>query len=239
VNKAQRLLVAGTIAPSLRRASQDVKARKVGLLDSEGRVVGYTTLAHVQEALLRERHIELDVVEGVRPKKTMCKNCGKTIEVNKKHGLVPLMCSFEVGGCFRQKTCGEEGCDKKPSARAFDPCKVRNRKGGPWRCLRHSMSPEQQLEKGRKASETMQRVPASQRSERAHKRHKDMTVERRSEMRRKMSEKAYEREASMTPEQRSDRARKIASSMTPTQRAKRNRKISETKLAKRRKTNEP
>lgn len=91
-NKATRLAVAGIVAPHLRNQTGRVASRRVAKVDKDGNVVGYTTLAEVQEALLLMRQIELDVVDGVRPKEKMCRLCGRTFKV-RSGGIVPKLCS--------------------------------------------------------------------------------------------------------------------------------------------------
>lgn len=79
-NKATRLAVAGLVAPHLRDQSAKAARRRVAKVDKDGKVVGYTTLAEVQQALLHERKIELETVEGVEPKEFFCEECGRPFE---------------------------------------------------------------------------------------------------------------------------------------------------------------
>lgn len=105
MNKAQRLMVAAAVAPSLRRVPEEVKRRRVGRL-RDGVVVGYTTLGEVQEALLRARQIELEVSDECRPKENLCRNCGKTFRVGPR-GTVSILCPQ---GCNRR--CNVDGCKR-------------------------------------------------------------------------------------------------------------------------------
>ena len=75
--KAERLAVAGQVAPALRANVGEAKARRVAITDADGNVVGYRTLADVQTALLERQSIEIQVDDGVRPKTVMCGVCGK------------------------------------------------------------------------------------------------------------------------------------------------------------------
>lgn len=103
-SKAERLAVACAVAPTLRSQSDKTKSRRVARVDADGKVVGYTTLGEVQKALLRTREIELEVVDGVRPKEVICRACGKTVKV-RPQGPPPRVC---YGGC--RGACVECGC---------------------------------------------------------------------------------------------------------------------------------
>lgn len=81
MNKAQRLAVAGVVAPHLREQSDKAAKRRVARVDKDGNVVGYTTLAEVQRALLERQKIELEVIDGVRPKEIVCAQCGRADRV--------------------------------------------------------------------------------------------------------------------------------------------------------------
>lgn len=130
-NKAERLAVASVVAPSLRAAAEKTKARRVALVDKDGNVTGYTSLAKVQESLLRARELELAVGDGVRPKEVFCRRCGKTVKTNPKGGSLPSAC---IGGCDKQSTCGGSGCSKVPPKGAFHSREWEMRGGRPWMC---------------------------------------------------------------------------------------------------------
>lgn len=124
-SKAQRLAVAGALAPHLR--DQDGRAsRRVARVDPDGNVVGYTTLAEVQKALLRQREIELEVQDGVRPKEIICETCGRVDKVGKK-GAVPKCCAR-----CRAMHCADCSTALPPSAGT--PWAHRRRRGKPARC---------------------------------------------------------------------------------------------------------
>lgn len=74
-NKAERLAVAGAVAPSLRSGAERAKARRIAR-EKDGKVVGYTTLADVQRSLLERHKIEIAVTDGKRPKALICERCG-------------------------------------------------------------------------------------------------------------------------------------------------------------------
>lgn len=102
-SKAERLAVAGQIAPSLRAAPD----RRVALTDAEGSVTGYTTLKEVQRQLLERAKIELEV-EGRRPEHVLCKACGTFFRPKKQRGgCVPTFCNACKIGCPR---CARRKC---------------------------------------------------------------------------------------------------------------------------------
>lgn len=75
-SKADRLRVAGAVAPQLRGQTRRTACRRVGIVNADGVVVGYTSLADVQKALLERHRIEIDVVDGVTPSEIICEGCG-------------------------------------------------------------------------------------------------------------------------------------------------------------------
>lgn len=102
-NKAMRLAVAGAVAPHLREQHERASRRRVARVDAAGNVVAYTTLAEVQKALLEQRRIELEVVEGIKAKEFFCERCGHPTRVARRQ---------------RRKRCDRctflkcSGCDK-------------------------------------------------------------------------------------------------------------------------------
>lgn len=124
-NKAQRLAVAGLVAPVLRNRSIEAHKRRVGRLDRDGNVVGYTTLAKVQEALLLKKKIELEVQPDIHQKDVLCENCGKPVRLRHK--------------ATAQKRCDECAiltcsCGKKLPRNYSSPSFVAKRAGRPARC---------------------------------------------------------------------------------------------------------
>lgn len=93
MSKAERLLIAGSVASSVRSAADRNQFRRVTVVDRNdpSKIVGYTTLAKVQEAALETAKIEIAVDEGVRPKKIICRHCGRPTSVKQK-GMIPVMC---------------------------------------------------------------------------------------------------------------------------------------------------
>ena len=100
LNKAQRLALAGAVAPALRGATEKTRARRIALVGADGQVTGYTTLGEVQDALLAARGIELAVGLGALPDQALCKRCGKAIPV--AGSKIPLTCR---GGCQPDMKC--------------------------------------------------------------------------------------------------------------------------------------
>ncbi len=128
MNKRERLAVAGAVAPSLRTRNE----RRVALVNADGEVVRYTTVAEVQAAVLKRQGIEIAVEPGVRPKMVTCEQCGKPVAVSTKSGRLPKRCKSNCG-----KRCAEPGCEKRARSAAFTPYNVAKRNGRPWRCTKH------------------------------------------------------------------------------------------------------
>jgi hypothetical protein len=125
-NKAERLAVAGAVAPHLRSQAEQAAKRRVAKVDKDGNVVGYTTLAEVQKALLLTHKIEFDVVEGTRPIEIFCEKCGRPTKVPKKGGI-PKQC--------RKCACPQcVGCGSTMSYLHSTPSFVAKRKGAPPKC---------------------------------------------------------------------------------------------------------
>lgn len=128
MNKAQRLELAAAEAPLLRNASEKTLARRVALVDKDGKVTGYTSGREVLKGLAKANELEHVVQEGVRPKTVICKNCGKTAKTPNM-GPVPSTC----GQC--QATCATRGCSAIPPTGAFRPPAIRARGGSAWVCM--------------------------------------------------------------------------------------------------------
>lgn len=194
-NKAERLALAAAVAPTLRVNAGKAKSRRVAVVDKDGNVTGYRTLAEVQEALLAAEKIAIAVDDGVRPKEMTCKFCGKPFPLQYATGNVPTKC----GKCLK---CAE--CAAPLRRNAMQPSKVRARHGQPARCgscaAKHrnaGMTPEQRRDRARKAHAAL--TPAD-RSARARKGRASLTPEQRSEVGRKGA-------ASRDPEDRKETAR--------------------------------
>ena len=93
MRKVERLQVAGAVAPSLRVSAAKNRLRRVTVVDRNDptKVVGYTTLAQVQESALEAVKIEISVDDGIRPKKVICSRCGRLISVP-RDGHIPGIC---------------------------------------------------------------------------------------------------------------------------------------------------
>ena len=200
MNKAQRLAVAGVVAPFLRDQSAATTQRRVAVIPANlppdapwaENVKSYTTLAKAQQVQLERQRIEIEVVEGVRPKTVVCENCARTIQVA-RYGGIPRVCPRS--GCDPQTVCpgwGEtEGtCDAVPKKNSLNPSVVKARGGQPWRCK----------------SCAGRRILALD----------GLEVRR---------ERARRAQAAMTPESRSDRVRRAQAAMTPEQRARKALKV--------------
>jgi hypothetical protein len=90
--KLDALAVAGFAAPRLRVLPDSVRNRRIAKTDSDGNVIGYTTLGEVQKSLLRRMGIEFDVQPEARPTKVFCAVCGAPIVVKTKKGKLPTWC---------------------------------------------------------------------------------------------------------------------------------------------------
>lgn len=106
LNKSQTLALAGAIAPTVREQHAAASERRVALVDAEGNVVGYTTLAEVKRQILARAKIEFSVMNG-RPKKAFCEACGAVIQV-KRVGAAPTQCRK-----CRRAVCVDCGVDRK------------------------------------------------------------------------------------------------------------------------------
>lgn len=140
MNKATRLAIAGAVAPFLRGQGERAAKRTVYVTNSDGDIVRVISGAELQDGILKRAGIELAVADGVTPKAVICQFCGKTVSVPKGRARVPSACLYEDGGCYRQKTCAEDGCGAQPRRKSFQPALVKKRHGEPWRCKAHAPS---------------------------------------------------------------------------------------------------
>lgn len=114
--KAERLALAGAIAPVLRASAK--KARRIAVVDKDGNVTGYRTLGEVQEALLAAKKIELEVEESVRPPDRLCESCGLYFRIPMKVGGIPRFCSKCTRSGQMGGHCAEAGCNNLIQKRA-------------------------------------------------------------------------------------------------------------------------
>jgi hypothetical protein len=149
-SKAERLAVAGVIAPVLRESEGHARERRVALVNASGEVTGYSSVSEVRRSILLRARIELDVQPGSRPKKTVCERCGCLIRVGKT-GKSPrwhrscrprcIVCRAEFGRPGRAS--GKTGrcvscCKKKTPTRSCLGCgknlSITSVYGGSVRC---------------------------------------------------------------------------------------------------------
>ena len=222
-----RLRIGAATAASVRRAVEAPR-RKIHVVDRKtGKVTGFVSESDVARGALALHEIEFSTVEGVRPKRAICKACGRSFAVPKK-GLVPKICPEHA----KQKVCaGLEGpCPKGkvPGKHAFLPVHVGIRRGKPWRCgscstrkWQAAMTPQQRSEAMRKGNAAM---TPEQRSEAMRKANAAKTPAQRSERVRKAN-------ATRTPQQRSEATRKGNAAFTPERRSEIKRKAYATRRA--------
>jgi hypothetical protein len=84
--RAERLQIAGQVAPVLRRR----QPRKVTTLDAEGKPVRVVTDIDVAQAALDRLGIEIAVQPGKRPTMVLCKDCKRPRRV--LAGAMPIRC---------------------------------------------------------------------------------------------------------------------------------------------------
>jgi hypothetical protein len=107
-NKAERLAVAGVVAPALRGQAAETSKRRVARVDAAGNVVGYTTLAEVQAALVAKRGLEIQTVDGVRPSEALCERCGLPAKVRRASRVVGNVTRCERCTYLRCADCGKK-----------------------------------------------------------------------------------------------------------------------------------
>lgn len=96
MNKAERLAVAGAVAPYVREAAERTSQRRVALYNQHSpgqETTRYASLLDVQKGVLERAKIEIEVQPDVkRPKRTICTKCGKLAKPAYKVGRVPKLC---------------------------------------------------------------------------------------------------------------------------------------------------
>ena len=127
-SRAERLALAGAVAPTLRAAQE----RRIARVDADGNVVGYTTHKRLAESLLARQQIEIAVVEGVRPKTVMCEVCGLPAKVLKM-GVVSK---------------GHSRCKKRAAARKRHAANPENARAAARKC--RAANPEKKRAADRK-----------------------------------------------------------------------------------------
>lgn len=84
LSKAERLAIGGAVAPIVRTA----RARRITLVDKEGKPSGATTSIEVAKSLLARCEIEFSVQPGQRPEFVTCKRCGRPVKVGDNGRIV-------------------------------------------------------------------------------------------------------------------------------------------------------
>ena len=204
LTEIEKLRIAGYAAPRVRG---DV-GRPIKVVDRDGRVVRHTDSRELAETMHARAGIEFGVHLDAKPLMRSCSVCGRPFLMPKRAGGQPPK---RCPGCrtvhkpkgerkkraprapSTQTVCaGWDGpCpnEAKPGRGAFDPCRVTQRNGEPWRC---------RVCGGRK-----QAAHAGDRFSRAGKAGWAGTPEERSAHARAIHE-------AQTPEQRTERQRKAA-----------------------------
>lgn len=204
--------LAGYVAPIVRGTSETLLRRRVHTYDREtGEVTGEVTMRQVIGGLAEVTKLEIEVIDGKRPKHFACDGCGKVAKLAKT-GPVRKTCKACQSGCQTVCPCG---CGSVPPSHAFQS-RVVAKRGGPWVCRSTA---------ARKAAAAMTPKQLAAWSARSGRGLAAKTPEQRSEI-------ARAREAAMTAEQRSARARRRESGMTPEQRSEAGRKSWATRRAK-------
>lgn len=80
-SKVERLAVACALVPGVRAGAEAASRRLIHRVGNDGKTVGYIDGLSYQKAILARAQIEFDVQLDVRPKKVMCTQCGRPIEV--------------------------------------------------------------------------------------------------------------------------------------------------------------
>ena len=95
MTEAQRLELAGYIAPALRRVKAEAMQRRVTIVHKDGSTKP-GVLGDALKGLAKIHELEHAVAEGQRPKVVVCQDCGRTVSVN-FNGVVPSRCKEGVG----------------------------------------------------------------------------------------------------------------------------------------------
>ena len=128
-----RLEAAGLVAPIVRGMDERTLRRRVHTYDREtGAPVRDVTVRELVGGLAKVTALEVEVIEGKRPKTVPCERCGKPIAVPSAR-LVPRFCPWTVGGCNRQLEC-DGGCGARPNRNSFSSDRLAKRGSAPWRC---------------------------------------------------------------------------------------------------------
>lgn len=142
--------LAGYVAPIVRGTSETLLRRRVKTYDREtGEVTGEVTMRQVIGGLAEVTKLEIEVIDGKRPKHFTCDGCGKVFRLARS-GQPRMTCNT----CrARGQTVCPCGCGKAPPMHAFTPSAVADRGGRPWTCRPEAarrkyaaLTPEQRIE---------------------------------------------------------------------------------------------
>jgi hypothetical protein len=121
LSKAERLALGGAVAPIVRTA----RARRITLVNKEGKPAGTTTSIEVAKSLLARCEIEFSVQPGKRPEFVTCKRCGRPVKAG-DNGRIVTRCRSRAE--CRGKEPARVKLPRKPSgpARARAPAEKKH-----------------------------------------------------------------------------------------------------------------
>lgn len=124
MTKAERLELAGLVAPTVREADARLRRRRVKLTDADGNVVREVTADVVRDSMLARHALEVAVQPEVRPEWFTCTHCGKhTRTPVRGRGNPPKRC--ENCRAVRCVDCGARMHASRLSPSAKSTCPAR------------------------------------------------------------------------------------------------------------------
>lgn len=145
LNKAQRLALAGAVAPVLRAKAATLTRRVVKVYDQKADPEARTSVREISgvdaaKGLLASAMIELDIDENsAPPTQKTCKLCGNVLVAAKKKGAPAKTCEAclerfsRCGGCSSRPEC-----ERRPTPKALRMAlwttRRSKRRNEPWRC---------------------------------------------------------------------------------------------------------
>lgn len=110
MNKAERLAVAGVLAPQIRGQADRLARRPVKIWNQQtGETVGVMSALDVQKGINATANIEFDVMPDTRPQATPCGRCGAPVP---QADRAPLRKHCDRCTGVRCKTCGKVKSNK-------------------------------------------------------------------------------------------------------------------------------
>lgn len=97
MSAAERLALAGAVAPTLRRKAG--AGRRVTVVDREGKPVRVTDDVEIAKGLLARSAIEFSIVNGKRPIFVNCKTCGRPIRTSSRGTTPRTVCRQRTHKC--------------------------------------------------------------------------------------------------------------------------------------------